>query len=150
MEDHPEESFLTWPCKSMTATDPSIVAAGVLVIAESDPFAVRRNLGLADPVDPVEQTFRPGIQGANDGFQERNEPRPCSRHRRPNRHPARCRVLRAGLPPLVERGPRFRLRHSPTEIFVEPDRQLAALGDGKQRGVLQSQLHAPVSSVRAM
>ena len=118
-----------------------VIPAGILMVGKGHPLAIRGNLGLADPVDAINQNFANGI------FQP-----PMAVFRRVTDH----RHLFAVRGPVhVLNVVQHFARRSATEwnasqrpgggvspqiVGVQPDRQLAILGNRQQLGVLQSQL----------
>ena len=75
-----------------------VVASRVFMVGKGDPFAVRRNLGVADPVDAVEQHFANGIlQAPMTVFGNVTDDRHRCRRWRTSRRPAHCPALRAAF-----------------------------------------------------
>ena len=117
-----------------------VVATGVFVVRERHALAVRRNLGMADPVNAVQQNLADGI------FQP---PVAVLRNEAHHRH-AFAVGRPVGVLDIVQHfarrssaqgnlGQRPRAGIAAEINGVQPDRQFSALRDGKQGRILQSQ-----------
>ena len=128
-----------------------IVADGVLVVGERHRLAVGRNLGIADPVDAVEQHLaRWDTQVASGGSRgQSGRPRGCRRWAT-NRRPARSPGLRAACRRSAEPVPACRRGHSRVRPTVS--RRMASsplLEIASSSASLKPNSREPCSSVRA-